>query len=397
MGDSAQCPVSIPVRRSDPLHPPREFAALREGPPIRVLGTHGGEHWLVSRHADVRTVLADPRFSSDDTHPAFPRLIPRRPTPGGLSFLRMDDPEHGRLRRMLTAEFTVRRTNAMRPALLRDVTALLDRMAEQGPPADLVESFALPLPSIVICRLLGVPYEDHDFFQSRSTAALRMTDDRGAGEIAMADLAAYLDDLAARREREPTDDLLGRMALRVGKGELRHEELVAMARLLLIAGHETTANMLGLGVLTLLRHPDQLAALRTDPSLIGRAVEELLRFLTVVQAGAPRVALEPVEVGGTLVAAGEGVILALPSANRDPDHFPDADTLDIARDRGHHVAFGYGAHQCIGQTLARVELEIALVELFARLPTLDLAVDPSELRYKDDMFVYGVNALPIRW
>ncbi|HEX2316545.1 MAG TPA: cytochrome P450 [Thermomonospora sp.] len=398
MDVSGRSPLPPPTRRSDPFHPPEGFAALRQGPPVRVRLPSGRDAWLVSRYADARAVLADPRFSADDSHPEFPRRSARPATSGGLSFLRMDDPDHGRLRRMLTSEFTVRRITAMRPGILRVVTGLLDELERGSPPVDLVERFALPLPSLVICRLLGVPYEDHAFFQSRSMTILSTSVAPERAAAGFAELAAYLDRLVAAREREPTDDLLGRLAARhVATGALGRAELVAIARLLLIAGHETTANMLALSVLTLLRHPAQLAALRADPSLIRPAVEELLRFLSVVQNGVFRVTREPVEVGGARLEAGEGVVVALPSANRDAGHYRDPDTLDIRRPNGHHLAFGHGAHQCLGQTLARVELEIALTELLARFPALDLAAPLEDLRFRDDITVYGVYALPVRW
>jgi cytochrome P450 len=390
--------TALPVARAHPFHPPQEYARLREGAPTRVRLPDGSVHWLVCRHSDVRAVLADSRFSADDTDPGFPRLFPLPPIPGMLSFLRQDDPGHGRLRRMLTGEFTVRRINAMRPGIRRTVDELLDAMAAGGAPADLVARFALPLPSLVICQLLGVPYADHDFFQARSAAALSLRIGADEAAAAMHEIADYLGRLVADKERAPTDDLLGRViAARVANGELAHDELVSMARLLLIAGHETTANMISLGTLLLLRHPSQLAALRADPGLIRPAVEELLRHLTIVQLGTARVAREPVKVGGVTVAAGEGVVVALPAANRDPGHFPDPDTLDIARTTGHHVAFGFGMHQCIGQSLARVEMEIAFSRLFDRFPDLALTTDETGLAFRHDMIIYGLHELPVTW
>ncbi|GGV05091.1 cytochrome P450 [Actinomadura cremea] len=388
--------VPFPVHRDDPLHPPAEYAGLLDGPPVRVLLPDGTEHWMVTRHADVRAVLADPRLSADDTLPNFPNVLSLPQAPGALSFLRMDDPEHARLRRTLTAEFTVRRVDRMRPGITETVDALLDAMIEQGPPAELVSEFALPLPSLVICRLLGVPYADHDFFQDRSAESLRLDITQDEAGAAFGELAAYLDGLVADKEREPTDDMLGRVARRVRSGELGHDEAVAMARLLLLAGHETTANMIGLGTFTLLRHPDELARLRADPALIRPAMEELLRYLTIVHRGTQRIAREPVEVGGVTIAPGEGVVVALSAADRDPGAFADPDVFDPARPPGHHVAFGFGAHQCIGQTLARVEMEIAFTRMLDRLPGLAPACAPEELRFRDSV-VYGVHALPVTW
>ncbi|MEO5873676.1 MAG: cytochrome P450, partial [Streptosporangiaceae bacterium] len=316
---------------------------------------NGSEQWLVSRHADVRRVLADRRFSADDTDPDFPRLLTLPPTPGALSFLRMDDPDHGRMRRMLAPEFTVRRIAAMRPGVERSVDDLLGRMVAGGAPADLVREFALPLPSQVICQLLGVPYEDHEFFQECSIAALDMSASRAETGAAFGRLAAYLEGLVAAKLSNPTDDLLGRVCTTwVHTGELAETDLVAMARLLLIAGHDTTANMITLGTLALLRNPDQLAQLRGDPALAGAAAEELLRYLSIIQVGLPRLALADVDVGGVTIRAGEGLVMSLASANRDNTHFADPDALDVRRDRGHHVAFGFGMHQCIGAALARL-------------------------------------------
>ncbi|TDD79666.1 cytochrome P450 [Actinomadura rubrisoli] len=382
----------FPGRRTDPFHPPAELAV---GPPARVRLRNGSEHWLISRLDEARDVLTDPRFSADDQHPGFPRAFPLPPEPGALSFLRMDDPEHGRLRRVLTTEFTVRRINAMRPAIERMVDDLLDGLE---PPVDLVSRFAFPLPSLVICDLLGVPYADHDFFQERSMASLSLVLSKEETAAALADLGEYLSRLVRDKVRRPTDDLLGRVAeRRVITGELTEDELAVMARLLLVAGHETTANLLAFGTLSLLRHPAQLAALRADPALVRPAVEELLRHLTITHLGLPRVALEPVDVGDVRVSAGEGVLVYLSSANRDADHFEEPDALNIHRPPVHHVAFGYGMHQCIGQTLARVELDVAFARLFARFPDLRLDCDVSDIRFRDGEFVYGVHALPVTW
>ncbi|RAY11359.1 cytochrome P450 [Actinomadura craniellae] len=389
--------IPYPTRRT-PFHPPAEYAALRQGPPVRVTLAGGASHWLVSRYEDVREVLAGPSFSADDQHPNYARLLPLPTPPGMLSFLRMDDPEHNRQRRMLTSEFTVRRVNAMRPGIQQITDRLLDELAEHGPPADLIERFALPLPSLVICQLLGVPYEDHDFFQVNSHDAIStaVTPER-AGE-AMGALAEYMDRLTAEKERNPGDDLLSRVAAaQVATGRLDHDELVSMARLLLLAGHETTANMLGLGTLLLLRHPDQLAALRADPSLVRPAVEELLRHTSIVHEGLSRVATEEVVLGGVTIPAGDAVIINIPSANRDERRFADPDTFDIGRGDRHHIAFGFGAHQCIGQTLARVEMEIAFTAMLERFPGLALACDVEEIPFRYESVVYGVGALPVTW
>lgn len=389
--------LTFPIPRTIPLAPPPVYTELREGPP-RLVGLSSGQNaWLVTRYTDVRQLLRNRGVSSDHVHPNFPRLLPVPPVPGILSFIRMDDPEHARLRGMLAREFTIRRVNEMRPGIQATVDRLLDKMAAGPVPADFVESFALPLPSSVICQLLGVPYADHDFFQERSRHLVSAVAGPETGGAALADLGSYLDELVTRKEREPSGDLLGRMATKyVGASELSHDELVAIARLLLVAGHETTANTLGLSALALLQRPDDVAELRANPDLAESAVNELLRYLTVIQGGA-RVALVDIEVGGQHIAAGDGLIFGMLSANHDDNEFPGAAELDIRRDARRHVAFGYGVHQCIGQALARVELEIALTSLFSRFPTLRLATAPDEVPFRVDMLVYGVYRLPVAW
>ncbi|MEV4096741.1 cytochrome P450 [Streptosporangium saharense] len=386
---------TFPIHRPDPSGTPAELAELREGPPCRIRFADGRDHWVLSRHADVRAVLADPRISADDRRDGFPQLLPGA-KPGELSFTRMDDPEHGRLRRMLTSEFSVPRVEAMRPTIEGVVDGLLDDLEKGGGPADLVRRFALPVPTLVICGLLGVPYGDHDFFQTRSAAILSSNPPEVAGP-AFAEIAVYLDRLLTERLREPKDDLLSRLAARVGNGELDYDEALGMARVLLIAGHETTANVLALSVLTLLSHPDQLAELRADPALARSAVGELLRFLTITQGPMARMALAPLEVGGVSVRAGDGVVMSLLSANRDERAFPEPDRLDLRRDPKFHVAFGFGPHQCLGQNLARIELEVALSRLFARFPGLALDRPVEELDLRADSVIYGVRELPVTW
>ncbi len=391
----------FPAERRCPFDPPAEYGRLlAEQPVSRVTLVTGRQAWLVTRHADVRTVLGDNRFSADVTRPGFPFVVrrPQQPLLLGRTFIRMDPPEHTRYRRMLTKEFTVRRMEALRPRIQEIVDGFLDDMARRTPPVDLVQALALPVPSLVICLLLGVPYADHEFFQHHSAVLLRRTSTSEEVRRSAEELLAYLDRLITQKERDPGDDLLSRLVVEQEQpGRLSHEDLVAMAVLLLIAGHETTANMIGLGALALLRHPDQLNALRENPSLVDGAIEELLRYLTIVHNGLPRVALEDVEIGGQLIRAGEGVIALLPTANRDPATFEKADTLDIRRDARGHVAFGHGVHQCLGQALARVELQVVFASLFRRFPTLRLAVPVEELPLRHDMLIYGVHELPVTW
>lgn len=391
--------LGIPAARAAgcPFDPaPGVERALREEPVTRATLWDGSSCWLVTRHQDVRLVLGDPRFSADATRPGFPFL-----TAGGReiigtdpTFLRMDDPGHARLRRMLTADFMVKKMEAMRPEVQRLTDELLDRMTEGRTSADLVAEFALPLPSLVICLLLGVPYEDHEFFQQHSGVLLNLRSTREEVRAAQDELVGYLVRLAESKRDRPDGAIISRL---VARGDLNSTEIAAMGRLLLIAGHETTANMTALSTLALLRNPDQLARLRDDPSLIKGAVEELLRYLTIVHNGLPRVATEDVRVGDVTIRAGEGVVCTLNSANRDEDTFPGADGLDVGRDARRHVAFGFGIHQCLGQPLARVELQIALETLLRRLPGLRLGIPFEDVPFRHDMGIYGVHALPIAW
>ncbi|MFC5063187.1 cytochrome P450 [Actinomycetospora atypica] len=390
-----------PMTRQCPFDPPRELAAIQADEPIRrVTLWDGSTPWLVTRHADVRTVLSDQRFSADNLTPGYPATSPavsarRKNAP---SFIAMDDPRHAFFRRMLISEFSVKAIRALRPMITETVDELLDAMAGAGQPVDLVQAFALPLPSLVICRQLGVPYADHAFFQARSHTLI---DTRSAVDEAVAapdDLLHYLEGLVAERERTPHDDLLGRLAQNhVVPGEITREQAASMGLLLLVAGHETTANMIALGTLVLLQHPEQADRVRDDAEAVPGAVEELLRLLTVTHLGRRRVAVEDVEVGGVTIRAGEGVVAAGEIANRDPQAFADPDEVDVDRSPNHHLAFGHGVHQCLGQQLARVELQVAYPALLRRFPGLRVDTPLDEIAFRDAMVVYGVHALPVEW
>ncbi|MEV6419481.1 cytochrome P450 [Streptomyces sp. NPDC051662] len=390
--------LTAPASRGGcPFSPPPEYEQAREEAPVtRVTLWDGSQCWLITRHEDVRAVLGDPRFSAEATRPGYPFLTPARKklASGESSFIRMDDPDHARLRRMLTADFMVKKIDAMRPEIQRLTDELLDRMTASGSAADLVAEFALPLPSLVICRLLGVPYEDHDYFQERSRVLLHNASTETEVATASDELREYLIALAKAKEHTPDDGIISRLTAR---GELSVGEAASMGLLLLIAGHETTANMTALSVLALLREPDQWTRLQEDPSLVKGAVEELLRYLTIVHNGVTRAATEDVTVGGRTIRAGEGVICTLNTANRDAGVFPSGGDLDVTRDARRHVAFGFGVHQCLGQPLARVELQIALETIIRRLPELRLDVPFEDIRFRGDMAVYGVYGLPVAW
>ncbi|MGV9914690.1 cytochrome P450 [Streptomyces tendae] len=396
---AAQDDLAVPAPRGAcPFAPPPAYEQARRQTPVKQVRLWDGSPcWLVTRHEDIRTVLSDPRFSADDSRPGYPfhsasRKAASDNTP--QTFLRMDDPEHARLRRMLTADFMVRKVETLRPAVQRIADDLLDTMTAGPAPADLVARYCLPLPSLAICRILGVPYEKHDFFQERSNALVSSASAPQDVRTANQELADFLAELALDKRRRPDDGIISTL---VGRGDLDPQEVSVMGRLLLVAGHETTANMTALSVLALLRNPGQLALLREDPSLIPRAVEELLRYVSIVQAGVSRVATRDVVVGGRLISAGEGVVCMLNAANHDEDVFAGGGDLDVRRDARHHVAFGFGVHQCLGQPLARVELQIAVETLLRRLPGLRLACSFDDIRFQQDRLVYGIDALPVAW
>ena len=310
--------------------------------------------------------------------------------------LAFDPPEHTRLRRMLTPEFTVRRMRRLEPRIVEIVADHLDELERAGSPADLVPTFALPIPSLVICELLGVPYADRAEFQARSGRLLDLSlpmDDRR--ELA-AENQAYMDELVARAQADPGADMLG-MLVREHGSDLTAAELSGIGSLLLIAGHETTSNMLGLGTLALLRHPDQLAAVRDDPQAAAPAVEEMLRWVSIVHTGVARITTTDVQVAGRQIPAGELVLCALPAANRDPALITDPQRLDVRRGVPGHLAFGHGVHHCLGAPLARMELRIAFPALLRRFPELALAVPYEDISFRAYHFVYGLHALPVSW
>lgn len=392
---------TFPAARTCPFNPPAEYRELRKEAPIsRVNLPDGRQAWVITRHEDVRAVLMDPRFSSDRQHPGFPILVKggRVLTDFHPSLIGMDAPEHGPARRAVVGEFTVRRMAALRPRIQQIVDERIDAMLAGPKPADLVKAFSLPVPSLVICELLGVPYADHDFFQQCTSRLLSRTAGPEERRDAFKTLRSYLDELVTKKEANPGGDLLGRQVIKQREdGTVDHAALVAMAFLLLLAGHETTANMISLATVALLENPDQLDAIKKDPGKTIAAVEELLRYFTIADTATARIATEDVEIGGMLIHAGEGVLALGYSANRDPEAFDRPDELDIERGARHHVAFGFGAHQCLGQNLARMELQIVFDTLFRRLPNLGIAAPIEELPFKYDAAVFGVHSLPVTW
>jgi cytochrome P450 len=385
---------------------PAMRARQEEGPLARVRLWDGSTVWLVTGHAEHRALLSDPRVSVVPG-PGTPRLSPGEALmaegseehSSAPSFIMLDDPEHARLRRMVTGAFTIKRVEALRPAVQRIVDDWIDEMLAGPKPVDLVEAFALPVPSLVISELLGVAYDDHDFFQANSRILINRSSTAEQRGEAFQRLGGYLDGLVGEKIANPGDDLLSGLVERIETGELSRREAVEMGVLMLFAGHETTANMIALGTLALLEHPDQLAHLRDtdDPKAIASAVDELLRYLTITHGGLRRVALEDIEIAGQVIHAGEGIVVVNETANRDPSVFPDPDRLDLRRDARQHVTFGYGIHQCLGQPLARMELQVAYPALLRRIPTLQLATDVDKIPFKHDGFIYGAYELPVTW
>ncbi|MCF1595202.1 cytochrome P450 [Streptomyces muensis] len=383
-----------------PLDPPPVYSRLRDEEPITRVSIWEGRlsAWLVTHWEDARAVLGNPAFSSDTSRSGFPTFIEdSRPAPRGF-FANYDPPVHTTMRRTLTREFMVKKIDALRPAITDITRELLDEMTGEKGPVDFVERFALPLPSLVICELLGVPYEDHDFFQSHSKV---FVDLQSTGEQFTASweaLNSYLLQLLTAKRSKPGDDVLTRLGEHVDTGAVSERDAADLAAFLLFAGHETTANMIALGTITLLQHPDQIPYLLAGPAEAANAVEELLRYLAIVHGGLRRYALEDVRIGDVTIRAGEGVIVPLHVANRDPEAFADPDRLDLGRANARqHVTFGYGIHQCLGQPLARAELQIVLPELFRRLPDLRIDVPLEDITFKQSTTVYGVHELPVTW
>ncbi|MFC6087684.1 cytochrome P450 [Saccharothrix lopnurensis] len=397
-------PPGLTARESGAFAPPELITRLAgQGPVHRLTLLDGDPMWLVTGHDEARAALADPRLSSDRFRssrlvaklPEGFRALASDPERRAGNFLTQDPPGHTRYRKLLTGQFTVRRMRQLAPRVEAIVTEHLDAMIAAGPTADLVTAFALPVPSLVICELLGVDYADRHEFQERSSRLLRL--DTPLDEVARTsdELRAFMLDLVRRKRVEPADDLVSGL---IGADPgLTDAELVGIASLLLVAGHETTANMLALGTFALLERPDQLARLRADPALVDDAVEELLRHLSIVHLGALRLALEEVEIAGEVIPADSEVLVSVIAANRDPRRFDRPDELDVTRPRGPHLAFGHGVHQCLGQQLARVEMAVGFTELLRRLPDLRLAVPADQVPLRSDMLVYGVHSLPVTW
>jgi cytochrome P450 len=399
-----QAPELPPLHmRRDTFNPTAELREIRETDGVRTItSAFGMDVFLVTRHEDVKTVLSDHERFSNGRPPGF--VVPGAPnipeeeqaSARAGNLLGLDPPEHQRLRRMLTPEFTIRRMKRLQERVVEIIDAQLDTMGKAGPPADLVANFALPIPSLVICELLGVPYDDRDDFQRRTARQLDLSLPIPERMELQRQGRAYMRSLVERARQQPGEDILG-MLVREHGHELTNDELIGMASLLLLAGHETTSNMLGLGTLALLRHPDQLAAVRDDPDAIGPAVEELLRWLSIVHSAIPRITSTDVEIAGVGIPAGRLVFVSLPSGNRDPEFIDSPEVLDIRRGAPGHLAFGHGVHHCLGAPLARMEMRIAFPALLRRFPTLALAENFTDVPFRSFHFIYGLKSLEVAW
>jgi cytochrome P450 len=371
------------------------FARLRESRPVApVLMPGYGRAWIVTRYADVRTVLTDPRLAKDvHRWPGGGRSRPSEATGVYAHMLHADPPDHTRLRRLVQKAFTPRRA-ALRPRAEEIAAGLLDEMAAApGGVTDLLRAYARPLPIAVLCELLGIPEADRAWI----AVTVAAYDDRGQLERVERELAAYFAELIAARRSEPGDDLVSALVCGSGAaGGLTGNELLSTVFLLVMAGFDTTVNLIASGTLALLAHPGEKTRLWQDPSLLPAAVEELLRFTNPVNHANDRFTTEDVPVGDVVIPAGEWVFPAISSADRDPAQFPDPDRLDLGRDTSGHVAFGHGIHHCLGAPLARMEAEVAFGALLARFPRISLALSPSELRWRPVSVMNGLESLPVR-
>ncbi len=373
-----------------------------DGPVRQAIMPRGLRVWLVTGYADARSLLADPRLSKD--YRAAGALFDRQLTAtGGVSsgftqslaahMLNSDPPDHTRLRKLVNKAFTARTVARLRPRIEEITAGLLDDMSGT---VDLLEAFAFPLPITVICELLGIPDDDKDDFRSWSGTLVSASPAEDV-DRASSEMSRYLLSLVEAKRAAPGDDLLSDLVHVSDEGDkLSEVELVSMIFLLLVAGHETTVNLIGNGVLALLRHPDQLAALRADPSLVPNAVEEFLRYEGPVNIATLRFTAEPVRAGEVTIPEGEFVMISLLAANRDSARFDEPARFDVHRPPGGHLAFGHGIHFCVGAPLARLEAEIAVRRLVERFGDLRLAAEPETLRWRDSTLMRGLETLPVR-
>lgn len=390
---AAESRPAFPFGRTCPFAPNAKYDGFSDEKLDRI-DFNGTPGWLVTSYSNIRQVLADPRMSvrgiddssrGDDGDAAVPGF-----------FVAMDPPQHDDLRRILAREFTPRRMAALRPTIERIANELIDEMLKADGPVDIVDTLFLPLPSLVICELLGVPYDRHDFFQDRTRAVLKRGNTPEQVGAAIGEVMGYLAELVGVKTEDPGDDLVSLLTKHIESGDLSVIDVAGMSTFLLMAGHETTGNMLGLGLYALLEHPEQLAELKAEPELMPQAVDELLRHLDII-GSLPRTATEDMEIAGQPVAKGELIMFSTEKGNRDPDVFSEPDALDFHRDASRHLTFGHGIHACLGAPLARLELQVVYTLLLERLPNLRLAVPADQIEMKNDARIFGIDALPVTW
>jgi cytochrome P450 len=409
MTDTLETTTEIPeypMERASacPFSPPQQMLDLGAGKGLfRVKIWNGSTPWLITGHEEARTLFADSRVSVDDRKDGFPHwnehmlsTVNKRPR----SVFTSDAEEHTRFRKMLSRPFTFKRVEGLRPAIQQVTDRCIDEILAGEQPADIITKLALPVPTEVISEMLGVPYEDHEFFQHHANVGLARYASAEDGQKGAMSLHKYLIDLVTKKMENPAEDAISDLAERVTAGEISVKEAAQLGTGLLIAGHETTANMIGIGVLALLENPEQAALLRDtdDPKVIANGVEELMRYLSIIQNGQRRVATDDIEISGETIRAGEGIIIDLAPANWDATAFPEPDRLDLTRENaGQEVGFGYGRHQCVGQQLARAEMQIVFPTLLRRIPTIKLAIPFEDVPFKHDRLAFGVYSLPVTW
>ncbi|CAN5325785.1 cytochrome P450 [soil metagenome] len=409
MTDTLETATEIPeypMERASacPFSPPQQMLDLGAGKGLfRVKIWNGTTPWLITGHEEARTLFADSRVSVDDRKDGFPHwnehmlsTVNKRPR----SVFTSDAEEHTRFRRMLSRPFTFKRVEGLRAAIQQVTDRCIDDILAGEQSADIITKLALPVPTEVISEMLGVPYEDHEFFQHHANVGLARYASAEDGQKGAMSLHKYLIDLVTKKMENPAEDAISDLAERVTAGEISVKEAAQLGTGLLIAGHETTANMIGIGVLALLENPEQAALLRDtdDAKVIANGVEELMRYLSIIQNGQRRVATDDIEISGETIRAGEGIIIDLAPANWDATSFPHPERLDLTRENAsQEIGFGYGRHQCVGQQLARAEMQIVFPTLLRRIPTMKLAIPFEEVPFKHDRLAFGVYSLPVTW
>ncbi|OIK28719.1 cytochrome P450 [Streptomyces malaysiense] len=398
---------AFPERSDDPFAPAPPYPALDPDVPVSRLTMPTGEKiWLITSYELVRQVLADPRVSVDRMHPAYPvplgfpkREIMQEAARRIPAFLGMDPPKHTAHRRLVIPDFTSKRVKEVRARVQEIVDDCLDDLEAAGSPADLVEYLAAPVPTLVVGDVLGIPPEDRSFIASRTKTLTVRDGDEAGKRTALQEMNEYLSELVARNEKEPGPGVIGRLVEKYrAAGMYDRRTMMGSVMVILHGGKDGPANTIALGTVALLQDPEQLARLKADPALFPGAVEELLRFFSSSAEGACyRVATADIELGDVTIREGEGLLAFVSAANRDPRAFENPDVIDIGRDARGHVGFGYGVHQCLGQHLTRLQLDVAFSTLFARFPDLRLAVPAEELKYKFDNSTYGIWEVPVAW